>query len=43
MLGEGARTAADADRYEAAYAAAMKVVGKHADRHGARRPATASR
>ncbi len=30
MLGEGARTEADADRYEAAYAAAIKVVGKHA-------------
>ncbi len=30
MLGEGARTEADADRYEAAYAAALKVVGKHA-------------
>ena len=28
MLGEGARTEADADRYEAAYAAALKVVGK---------------
>jgi RHH-type proline utilization regulon transcriptional repressor/proline dehydrogenase/delta 1-pyrroline-5-carboxylate dehydrogenase len=30
MLGEGARTEADADRYEAAYAAALKVVGKQA-------------
>jgi RHH-type proline utilization regulon transcriptional repressor/proline dehydrogenase/delta 1-pyrroline-5-carboxylate dehydrogenase len=30
MLGEGARTEADADRYEAAYAAALKVVAKHA-------------
>ena len=30
MLGEGARTEVDADRYEAAYAAALKVVGKHA-------------
>src|SRR6185312_13793372 len=30
MLGEGARTEADADRYEAAYAAAIEVVGKHA-------------
>jgi RHH-type proline utilization regulon transcriptional repressor/proline dehydrogenase/delta 1-pyrroline-5-carboxylate dehydrogenase len=30
MLGEGARTDADADRYEAAYAAAIKVVGKRA-------------
>jgi RHH-type proline utilization regulon transcriptional repressor/proline dehydrogenase/delta 1-pyrroline-5-carboxylate dehydrogenase len=28
MLGEGARTEADAERYEAAYAAALKVVGK---------------
>jgi RHH-type proline utilization regulon transcriptional repressor/proline dehydrogenase/delta 1-pyrroline-5-carboxylate dehydrogenase len=30
MLGEGARTEADADRYESAYAAALKVVGKQA-------------
>jgi RHH-type proline utilization regulon transcriptional repressor/proline dehydrogenase/delta 1-pyrroline-5-carboxylate dehydrogenase len=30
MLGEGARTQADADRYEAAYAAALKVVARHA-------------
>src|SRR5215831_16397720 len=30
MLGEGARTEADADRYEAAYAAALKVVGRQA-------------
>jgi RHH-type proline utilization regulon transcriptional repressor/proline dehydrogenase/delta 1-pyrroline-5-carboxylate dehydrogenase len=30
MLGEGARTEGDADRYEAAYAAALKVVGKQA-------------
>ena len=30
MLGEGARTQADADRYEAAYAAALKVVAGHA-------------
>src|SRR6185436_13712168 len=29
-LGEGARTDADADRYEAAYANAIKTVGKHA-------------
>src|SRR6185437_14791405 len=28
MLGEGARTEADAERYEGAYAAALKVVGK---------------
>jgi RHH-type proline utilization regulon transcriptional repressor/proline dehydrogenase/delta 1-pyrroline-5-carboxylate dehydrogenase len=34
MLGEGARTEADADRYEAAYAAALKVVGKHAGSQG---------
>ena len=34
MLGEGARTEADADRYEAAYAAALKVVAKHAGDHG---------
>jgi RHH-type proline utilization regulon transcriptional repressor/proline dehydrogenase/delta 1-pyrroline-5-carboxylate dehydrogenase len=34
MLGEGARTQADADRYEAAYAAALKVVGKHAGTQG---------
>src|SRR5690349_8226782 len=34
MLGEGARTEADADRYEAAYAAALKVVGKHAKGSG---------
>src|SRR5262249_10913904 len=34
MLGEGARTEADADRYEAAYAAAIKVVGKHASERG---------
>ena len=34
MLGEGARTEADADRYEAAYASAIKVVGKHASGQG---------
>src|SRR5438067_979187 len=34
MLGEGARTEADAERYEAAYAAALKVVGKHASKTG---------
>jgi RHH-type proline utilization regulon transcriptional repressor/proline dehydrogenase/delta 1-pyrroline-5-carboxylate dehydrogenase len=34
MLGEGARTEADADRYEAAYAAALKVVGQHAKGSG---------
>ncbi|HEX3367463.1 bifunctional proline dehydrogenase/L-glutamate gamma-semialdehyde dehydrogenase PutA, partial [Phenylobacterium sp.] len=34
MLGEGARTEADAARYEAAYAAAIKVVGKHAGSQG---------
>lgn len=30
MLGEGARTDADADRYEAAYADAIRVVARHA-------------
>jgi RHH-type proline utilization regulon transcriptional repressor/proline dehydrogenase/delta 1-pyrroline-5-carboxylate dehydrogenase len=30
MLGEGARTAADAARYEEAYAQALETVGKHA-------------
>ncbi len=34
MLGEGARTDADADRYEAAYAAAIEVVGQHAKGEG---------
>ncbi|HEY0436435.1 MAG TPA: proline dehydrogenase family protein, partial [Phenylobacterium sp.] len=34
MLGEGARTEHDADRYEAAYAAALKVVGKQASGKG---------
>jgi RHH-type proline utilization regulon transcriptional repressor/proline dehydrogenase/delta 1-pyrroline-5-carboxylate dehydrogenase len=34
MLGEGARTAADADRYEAAYAAAIAVVGQKAGDKG---------
>ena len=34
MLGEGARTQADADRYEAAYAAALNVVAKHAGGQG---------
>ena len=34
MLGEGARTEADADRYEAAYAEALEVVGKHAGSDG---------
>ena len=34
MLGEGARTAIDADRYEAAYAAALKAVAKHAGDQG---------
>jgi RHH-type proline utilization regulon transcriptional repressor/proline dehydrogenase/delta 1-pyrroline-5-carboxylate dehydrogenase len=34
MLGEGARTDADAERYEAAYAAAIEVVGKRAKRRG---------
>jgi RHH-type transcriptional regulator, proline utilization regulon repressor / proline dehydrogenase / delta 1-pyrroline-5-carboxylate dehydrogenase len=34
MLGEGARTQVDAERYEAAYAAAIEVVGKHAGSQG---------
>ncbi len=34
MLGEGARTEADADRYEAAYAAALAVVGRHSGHDG---------
>jgi RHH-type proline utilization regulon transcriptional repressor/proline dehydrogenase/delta 1-pyrroline-5-carboxylate dehydrogenase len=34
MLGEGARTAADADRYEAAYAAAIAAVGRAAKGQG---------
>ncbi|WP_334161065.1 bifunctional proline dehydrogenase/L-glutamate gamma-semialdehyde dehydrogenase PutA [Phenylobacterium sp.] len=34
MLGEGARTDADADRYEAAYAAAIAVVAKSAKGQG---------
>ena len=34
MLGEGARTAADAERYEAAYAAAIATVGKPANGRG---------
>jgi RHH-type proline utilization regulon transcriptional repressor/proline dehydrogenase/delta 1-pyrroline-5-carboxylate dehydrogenase len=34
MLGEGARTAADAERYEAAYAAAIAVVGQKAGDKG---------
>ncbi|HKR87328.1 MAG TPA: bifunctional proline dehydrogenase/L-glutamate gamma-semialdehyde dehydrogenase PutA [Phenylobacterium sp.] len=34
MLGEGARTAADAERYEAAYAAAIDVVGRHTKGEG---------
>ena len=34
MLGEGARTAADAERYEAAYAAAITAVGEADARHG---------
>ncbi|MDB5417456.1 MAG: putA, partial [Phenylobacterium sp.] len=40
MLGEGARTAADAERYEAAYAAAIETVGKRAqgDKNGAKGP-----
>jgi RHH-type proline utilization regulon transcriptional repressor/proline dehydrogenase/delta 1-pyrroline-5-carboxylate dehydrogenase len=34
MLGEGARTAADADRYEAAYAQALRAVGAQAKDQG---------
>ncbi|HEV2530732.1 bifunctional proline dehydrogenase/L-glutamate gamma-semialdehyde dehydrogenase PutA [Phenylobacterium sp.] len=34
MLGEGARTAADAERYEKAYAAAIQVVGKRSKGKG---------
>ncbi|MFD1190855.1 bifunctional proline dehydrogenase/L-glutamate gamma-semialdehyde dehydrogenase PutA [Phenylobacterium conjunctum] len=34
MLGEGARTAADADRYEASYAQALRAVGAHATGKG---------
>ena len=34
MLGEGARTAADAERYEAAYAAAIAAVGRQANGEG---------
>ncbi len=34
MLGEGARTAADAERYEAAYAAAIATVGRHSGGQG---------
>jgi len=37
MLGEGARTDADADRYEAAYAGAIRTVGKHAKGQGPER------
>jgi len=37
MLGEGARTDADADRYEKAYADAIKVVGRHAADEGPER------
>jgi RHH-type proline utilization regulon transcriptional repressor/proline dehydrogenase/delta 1-pyrroline-5-carboxylate dehydrogenase len=34
MLGEGARTAADAERYEASYAAAIEAVGKASGQTG---------
>jgi len=34
MLGEGARTAADADRYEAAYASALQAVGRQGTGQG---------
>jgi RHH-type proline utilization regulon transcriptional repressor/proline dehydrogenase/delta 1-pyrroline-5-carboxylate dehydrogenase len=37
MLGEGARTDADADRYEKAYADAILVVGRHAADEGPER------
>ena len=37
MLGEGARTAADAERYEKAYAAAIDVVARHAKGQGPER------
>ncbi len=37
MLGEGARTDADADRYEAAYARAIQIVGGHAKGQGPER------
>ncbi|HEY0650329.1 bifunctional proline dehydrogenase/L-glutamate gamma-semialdehyde dehydrogenase PutA [Phenylobacterium sp.] len=37
MLGEGARTDADADRYEKAYADAINVVGRHAADEGPER------
>ncbi|HET6969822.1 MAG TPA: proline dehydrogenase family protein, partial [Phenylobacterium sp.] len=37
MLGEGARTDADADRYERAYADAIRVVGRHAGSQGPER------
>ena len=34
MLGEGARTAADAQRYEASYAAAIRAIGEAGAAHG---------
>jgi RHH-type proline utilization regulon transcriptional repressor/proline dehydrogenase/delta 1-pyrroline-5-carboxylate dehydrogenase len=34
MLGEGARTAEDAERYEAAYARAIETVGRHSEGAG---------
>jgi len=37
MLGEGARTEADAERYEASYAAAIEAVGKNAGGSGPER------
>jgi RHH-type proline utilization regulon transcriptional repressor/proline dehydrogenase/delta 1-pyrroline-5-carboxylate dehydrogenase len=46
MLGEGARTAADAERYEKLYAEAIEAVGKNRSRWAipeGRKPATASR
>ena len=43
MLGEGARTMADADRYEKIYADAIEAVGKHVKRPPGRNTATACR
>jgi RHH-type proline utilization regulon transcriptional repressor/proline dehydrogenase/delta 1-pyrroline-5-carboxylate dehydrogenase len=42
MLGEGARTAADADRYLREYEAAIDAVGEHAHTHGFARPSGVS-
>jgi RHH-type proline utilization regulon transcriptional repressor/proline dehydrogenase/delta 1-pyrroline-5-carboxylate dehydrogenase len=43
MLGEGARTAADAERYEKSYADAILTVGKLSNAAGPEKPATACR